>query len=76
MSSRRLQYVFKTSSRSPQDILQASCKNVIKTSSRGPEDIGRKSFKKVFKTSLRRFEDNFKVSSRLLTNISISLRRF
>ena len=57
-SSRRLQDVFKTSSRHLQDVLPRRLQNVFKTSC-----------KNVFKTSSRRLQDVLKTSSRHLQDV-------
>ena len=84
-SSRRLQDVFKTSSRLLQDVLprllqdvlQKRLQDIFKTSSRRFQDVFKTFSRRVqdiFKTYSRRFEDFFKTSSRRLANISS--RRF
>ena len=77
----RLQDVYKTSSRRPQDVLQkclqdifkTSCKNVFKASARRLQDVLKTSSKR-FKASARRLQDVLKTSSRSLAKITS--RRF
>ena len=64
-----LQDVFKTSSRSFQDVFKMSCKNFFKTSSRSLQDVLQKRLQDSFKASSRRFQDVFKTFSRLIQDV-------
>ena len=72
LASRRLQDVFKTSSRRLQDVLPRRLQDVFNTSSRRLANRSSRRLQDVLKTSSKRLQDIFKTSSRCIIKLNCS----